>query len=77
MIPDRAQWVEDPVLLWLWHRLEVTALIGPLTWEPPYAVGAALKGQKDKMVNDCEDVCVCVCVIKLFMIHQNAHSDYD
>ena len=63
MIPDRAQWVEDPVLLWLWHRLEVTALIGPLTWEPPYAVGAALKGQKDKMVNDCEDVCVCVCVL--------------
>ena len=23
-------------------------LIRPLTWEPPYAVGAALKGTKDK-----------------------------
>ena len=24
-----------------------TALIGPLAWEPPYAMGAALKRQKD------------------------------
>ena len=29
----------DPSLLWLWHRLVVTALIGPLAWEPPYAAG--------------------------------------
>ena len=36
----------DPVLLWLWPRPEATALIRPLAWEPPYAVGAALK--KDK-----------------------------
>ena len=33
----------DLVLLWLWHRLAATALILPLTWEPPYVVGAALK----------------------------------
>ena len=33
-------------LLWLWHRLAATALIRPLTWESPYAVGAALKGPK-------------------------------
>ena len=41
----------DLVLLWLWHRLESTAPIGPLAWEPPYAAGAALekaKGQKKK-----------------------------
>ena len=33
----------DPTLLWLWHRLEAAALIGPLAWEPPYAAGAVLK----------------------------------
>ena len=37
----------DLVLLWLWHRPAATALIGSLAWEPPYAKGAALKGQKD------------------------------
>ena len=36
----------DPELLWLWHRLSATALIGPLAWELPYAAGAALKRQK-------------------------------
>ena len=34
------------LLLWLWRRLVVTALIRPLAWEPPYAVGATLKRQK-------------------------------
>ena len=38
----------DPALLWLWHRLVATALFGPLAWEPPYAVGVALKRQKKK-----------------------------
>ena len=38
----------DPTLLWLWRRLEATALIRPLAWELPYAVGAALKRQKTK-----------------------------
>ena len=38
----------DPTLLWLWGRLVATALIGSLAWEPPYAVGAALKRQKKK-----------------------------
>ena len=38
----------DLVLLWLWHRLVVTALIRPLAWEPPYAAGAALKKTKKK-----------------------------
>ena len=38
----------DPELLWLWHRLAATAAIGPLAWEPPYAMGTALKRQKDK-----------------------------
>ena len=32
-------------LLWLWRRLAATAPIQPLVWEPPYAMGTALKRQ--------------------------------
>ena len=32
----------------LWHRLAAVAPIRPLAWEPPYAVGVALKKTKDK-----------------------------
>jgi len=35
----------DPQLLWLWCRLEATALIRPLAWEPPCATDVALKRQ--------------------------------
>ena len=38
----------DLALLWLWCRLAAVALIRPLAWEPPYAMGAALKRQKEK-----------------------------
>ena len=38
----------DLMLLWLWGKPAATALIQPLAWEPPYAVGATLKGQKKK-----------------------------
>ena len=38
----------DPELLWLWCRLAATAPIRALAWEPPYAMGAALKRQKKK-----------------------------
>ena len=38
----------DTELLWLWCRLAAAALIQTLAWEPPYAVGAALKRQKKK-----------------------------
>ena len=37
-------------MLWLWRRLAAVALIRPLAWEPPYAVGAALKKKKDKKI---------------------------
>ena len=33
----------DPALLWLWCRLAAIARIRPLAWEPPYALGVALK----------------------------------
>ena len=36
----------DPALLWLWRRLASTALMRPLAWEPPYAVGTALEKAK-------------------------------
>ena len=38
----------DLALLWLWYRLAASALIHPLAWELPYAVGAALKKKKKK-----------------------------
>ena len=36
----------DLALLWLWHRQSAIAPNGPLAWEPPYAVGAALEKTK-------------------------------
>ena len=41
-------WGSDLVLRWLWCRPAAAAPIGPLAWEPPYAVDAALKGLKKK-----------------------------
>ena len=38
----------DLVLLWLWRRLVATAPIRPLSWEPPYAVDAALKKRQKR-----------------------------
>ena len=47
-IPDLAEWVKDPKLLWLLCGPVATAAICPLAWEPLYAVGAALKKTKKK-----------------------------
>ena len=41
----------DPTFLWLWCRPADVAPIGPLAWEPPYAMGAALNRQKKKTKN--------------------------
>ena len=38
----------DSPFLWLWCRSAAVAPIGPLVWELSYAVGMALKRQKDK-----------------------------
>ena len=67
-IPGLAQWVKNPAvamscgagcrcssdlaLLWLWRRPAATTLIGPQAWEPPYAVGVALKRQKNKKIKN-------------------------
>ena len=63
-IPALAQWVKGPsivrscgvgckrgsdlALLWLWCRLAAAAPIWPLAWEPPHAMGEAIKRQKKK-----------------------------
>ena len=61
-IPGLAQWVKgvavscgvgprrssDLALLRLRQRLAAVAPIQPLAWEPPYAVGVALKSEKEK-----------------------------
>ena len=38
----------DLVLLWLWCRPAATVPIRPLAWEPPYAMGVAIKRPKKK-----------------------------
>ena len=45
----------DLMLLWLWCRLAAVALIQPLAWEPPHAVGTALKSQKNNKLAVDED----------------------
>ena len=47
LIPGLAQWAKDQALLWLWCRLAAAAVIRPLAWELPYAMGVALK-RKEK-----------------------------
>ena len=38
----------DLALLWLWCRSTAVAPIQPLAWEPPCAVGVALKSKEKK-----------------------------
>ena len=45
LIPGLAQWVKNPVLLWLWCKLAAAAPIQPLAWKRPYVTGAALKNK--------------------------------
>ena len=50
----------DPASLWLWHRPAAVALIGPLAWEHPYALGAALKRKKKKKKDEEEEGSACL-----------------
>lgn len=47
--PGLTQWGKDPVLPWF--RPVATAPVQPIVWEPPYAMGTALKqtNKKDKI----------------------------
>jgi len=55
LVPGSAQWVKDPVLLWLWCRSAAEAPIQPLAWELPHATGLALKKKKKKKERECID----------------------
>ena len=44
----------DPTLLWLWHRW-----VRPLSWEHPYAMGAALEKTKKKKEEEEEEESDC------------------
>ena len=50
----------DPALLWLWHRPAAAALICPLAWELPHAVGVAVKKpeQEQKIENKYRANCL-------------------
>ena len=48
-------------MLWLWCRQAAAAPIGPLAWEPPYAMGSALKIKK-------KDIGTPVFIAALFII---------
>ena len=49
-IPGLARWVRGShvVWLWLWCRPAAIAQIQPLTWELPYAAGAAVEKKRKK-----------------------------
>ena len=47
----RIQWCRE-----LWCRPAAVALIRPLAWEPPYAMGAALKKIKKKKKNSYNSI---------------------
>ena len=66
LIPGLARWVKEPLamscgigcrrgsdlaLLWLWGRPAAITSIQPLAWEPPYALGVALKKKKKERKN--------------------------
>ena len=57
----------DLALMWLWHRPVATALIRPLAWEPPHALGAALeKAEKAEKKKEWR-------YIYIYMIHFAVH----
>ena len=59
----------DPLLLWPWHRPAATALIQPLAWEPPYALGMALKKKKKKRLKKKNNEVCQGCGITVTFIH--------
>ena len=58
----------DLVLLWLWHAPAAIAPIRPLAWEPPYAVGAALKKPKTNKQKKPENNPLILCFLLLLLL---------
>ena len=90
-IPGLAQWVKDPALLWavvqvtdaapiwhcgLWHRLAAVALIWPIAWELPYAVGTALKEPKKTKNKHLSDS-IFLFILKKYNKRQPKYTKYD
>ena len=48
----------DLALLWLWCRPAAIALIRPLAWEPPYAIGAKKEKKKKERGDVLEEGCL-------------------
>ena len=65
----------DPMLMWLWYWPAAVALIPPLAWELPYAMGVALKKKKNislryfVFIHKIEEffVCFCFCFLVLLL----------
>ena len=53
------RWGSDVTLLWLWGRPSAIAPIGPLAWDPPYALGAALRKRQGHSPLKAELGCYC------------------
>ena len=51
-------------LVLLWSKPAATALTGLLAWEPPYAVGTALKRQKKKKKTETSESPLAIYSIK-------------
>ena len=77
----------DPTWLWLWCRPAAVALIRPLAWETPYAVGAALKKKPKKRKSACMPFtqihmlltfylsCFIICIL-LLTLSMNIYTQY-
>ena len=71
----------DPALLRLWCRLAATAPIGPLAWEPPFAMSAAQeKTKKDQKKifqiyfhNNASEYFFCLASLKFFNVQGHAY----
>ena len=53
-------------MLWVWRRLAAIALIPPLAWKLPYAMGAELKKKKKK---------ACVLLVCRIYVEQKQGTD--
>ena len=56
--------------MWLWCRLAGAPPIGPLAWEPPYAMGVALKREREQKEAQTEYLST------VYMMHQKKKKDY-
>ena len=69
--PGLTQWVKDPLLLWLWHRLSAAAQIQPLALELLYVTSMGLKSKKEKKRNKENRQKVNLDTLKRNQTHEN------